>query len=160
MFASQIVFDSAATQVRAGEGVRSRALLRDDADVSGSIDKNSVACKQLIAFIETWAEGIEEFFKLGNEILREIADLPAHACVGGGETRAGQQLEKVIKFFALGKRVEEDRHCTEIESHRPETEQVRGDARGFAANGADCFSTRWNFPAHQFFYSERVSNII
>src|SRR5437870_340188 len=115
MFASQIVFDSAATQVRAGEGVRSRALLRDDADVSGSIDKNSVACKQLIAFIETWAEVTEEFFKLGNEILREIADLPAYACIGSGKTRAGEQLEKIIKFFALGECVEEDRHRAEIE---------------------------------------------
>ena len=40
MFAAQIVFDSAAAQVWAGNRIRDRALLRDDADVFCAIDKN------------------------------------------------------------------------------------------------------------------------
>ena len=110
MFAPQVVFDPAAAQIRTGEGVRDGALFRDDSDVFSPIYKNAVACEQFVAFIETWPEVIEEFFELRDEIFRQIADLPAHARVGGSETRASEQLEKVIEFFALSECVEEDCH--------------------------------------------------
>ena len=92
--------------------------------------------------------------------LGQIADLPAYAGVGRGEARAGEQLEKIVKFFALGERVEEDRHRAEIERHRAKSHQVRGNARGFTANGAYRFSARRDFPAHQFFHGERVSHVV
>ena len=152
MFAPQIMFDPASAQIRAGERISNRALLRDYADVFGSIDKNLVARQQSVALVQTRLEIVEEFLQLRGETLGQIANLSAHAGIGSGKTRACEQLEKVIKFFALGERVEEDRHRTEIERHRAKTHQVRGNARGFAANRADGFSSRWDFPAHQFFH--------
>src|SRR5438132_2741519 len=160
MFATQIDFKSASAQVRAGHGIDNRAILRDDANVFGTIDKNLVSGKQSVAFIETRTEVIEEFFQLRDEVLGQIADLPAYACVGSGKTRAGEQLEKVIKFFALGERVEEDRHRAEIERHRAKTHQVRRNTRRFTANGANRFSTRRDFPGHQFFHRQRVSHVV
>ena len=103
---------------------------------------------------------VEEFFELRDKAFRKIADLSAHAGVGGGEPRAGQKLEKVIEFFALGEGVEENGHRAEIERHRAEPEEMRGNARRFAANHANRFSARRNFPAHQFFNRERVGHII
>src|SRR5437867_10918839 len=140
MFAPQIMFDSTPPQVRAGNGISNRALLRDDANVPGAIHENFIARQQPVTFVQARLEIVEEFFQLRDELLRQIADLPAHARVGGSEPRAGEQLEKVIKFFALGKRIKENRHGTEIERHRAEAEQVRGDARSFAANGANGLS--------------------
>src|SRR5262249_48192875 len=55
---------------------------------------------------------------------------------------------------------EKDRHRAEIERHCAEPEEMRGDARCFAANRADRFSARWNVPAHQFFHCERVGYIV
>ena len=48
MFAAQIVLDAAAAQIRAGERVGDRALLRDDADVAGAIDEDAIARQQLV----------------------------------------------------------------------------------------------------------------
>ena len=62
-------------------------------------------------------------FELRDEAFRQIANLAADARVGSGETRAGQQLEKIIEFLALGEGVEKHRHRAEIERHRAEAEQ-------------------------------------
>ena len=97
---------------------------------------------------------------MGDKAFRKIADLSAYAGVGCGEPGARQEFEQVIKLFALGERVKEDRHRAEIERHRAEPEEMRGNARCFAANRADRFSARRNFPAHQFFDRERVGHII
>ena len=48
----QIVFDPAAAQVWPGKGIGNRAVLRNDADVPCSIDKNAITRKQFIAFVE------------------------------------------------------------------------------------------------------------
>ena len=92
--------------------------------------------------------------------LRQIADLAADAGVGSGEARAGEELEKIVEFFALGEGVEEHRHRAEIERHRAEPEQVRGDARRLAADDADGFAARRQFPAHQFLDGERVGDVV
>src|SRR4029077_20282486 len=49
MLAPQIVIDPATPQVRAGESVRNRALLRYHTDVFGSIDKNLVTGQYPVA---------------------------------------------------------------------------------------------------------------
>ena len=82
MFAAQIVLDSAAAQVRTGQRVRDRLLLRNDADVFCAIDKDLVSSQQPVAFVETRAEFVEEFFELRDKALRKIADLPAYSRVG------------------------------------------------------------------------------
>ena len=56
--------------------------------------------------------------ELRDERFRQIANLTADARVGSGEARAGQQLEEIIEFLALGEGVEKDRHRAEIERHR------------------------------------------
>ena len=76
-------------------------------------------------------EFVEKFFELRDESFRKIADLSADARVRSGEARAGQQFEKIVKFFALGERVEKNRHRAEIERHRAEPEQMRGDRATF-----------------------------
>ena len=124
MFASQIVFNPAASQIRPGKRVGNRAIFCDDTDVFRSIDKDAIAREQFIAFIEAWDKFVEELINLRNEILGKIANLSAHARVGSGETRASQQFEKIIKFFALGERVKEDRHGPQVESHCAETHQM------------------------------------
>ena len=78
---------------------------------------------------------------------RQIADLSAHARIGSREPRAGQELEKIVKFFALGERVEKNRHRAEIERHRAQAEQMRGDPRRFAADHANGFAARRQFPS-------------
>src|SRR5437762_14082851 len=50
--------------------------------------------------------------------------LSAHPRVRRGETRSSQQLEKVIKFLALGECVQKDRHRAQIEGHRADTKQM------------------------------------
>ena len=158
--APQIVFDSASSQVWTGNRVRDRALLRNDADVFCAIDKNLVPRQQPVAFVETRSKVVEKFFELGDKAFWEIADLSAHARVGCGEPGARQKLEQVIQFFTLSERVEKDRHSAEIERHRAQPEEMRGNARCFAANRADGFSARRNVPIHQFFHRERVRHII
>ena len=54
--------------------------------------------------------------------------LAADAGVAGGEARAGEQLEQVVDFFALGEGVEEDGHRADIHGESADAEQVRGDA--------------------------------
>src|SRR5205823_2058440 len=126
MFAPQIMFDPASAQIRPGERISNRALLRDYADVFGSIDKNLVARQQSVALVQTRLEIVEEFLQLRDETLGQIADLSAHARIGCGKTRAGKELEKIIEFLALSECVEEDCHCAEIERHRTNSHQVRG----------------------------------
>src|SRR6478609_1640759 len=146
MFAAQIVFDSGSPQVRTGNRIRERALLRDDADIFCAIDKNLVPGQQPVAFVETRAKVVEEFFELGDKAFWKIADLSAYAGVGCGEPGTGQKLEKVIQFFALGERVEKHRHRAQIERHRAEPEKMRRNTRCFAADRADRFSARGNVP--------------
>src|SRR5262249_17754582 len=108
MFAAQIVFDSTSAQVWPGNRVRDRALFRDDADVFCAIDKNLVPGQQPVAFIETRSKVIEELFELRDKGFRKVADLPTHSRVRRGESRASQEFEQIVKFFALGERVEEN----------------------------------------------------
>ena len=86
------MFDSAAAQVRAGERIGNGAIGWDHANVAGAIDKNAIAGEEVIAFIELGAKGLEKLFQLRDKIRGQIADLSAHACITGGETRAGEQL--------------------------------------------------------------------
>src|SRR5207248_11155462 len=51
-------------------------------------------------------------------------------------------------------------HGAEIERHRPQAHEVRGNAGKLAANDANRFPTRWNFPAHQFFHRQGIGNVI
>ena len=95
-----------------------------------------------------------------DERFRQIANLTADARVGSGETRAGQKLEEIIEFLALGEGVEKDRHRAEIERHRAQAEQMGRDARHFAADHADRLATRRQFPAHQFLDGERVGDVV
>ena len=138
MFPPQIVFDPASAQVWAGEGISNRALLRDDANVPGAIHENFVPGQQPVALVQARLEIVEEFFQLWNELLRQITDLPAHARVGSGKSRAGEQLEKIIKFFALGERVKENRHRPKIERHRAEPQQVRSKWCEWLFRAAEC----------------------
>ena len=124
MFAPQIVFDPAAPQIWPGKRVGNRAIFCNDADVLRSIDKDAIAREQFIAFIEARDKFVEKLPELRNEILGQIANLSAHARVGGGEARASQKLKKIIKFFALGEGVEEDRHCTQVEGHCTDAHQM------------------------------------
>src|SRR5215475_3632090 len=139
MFTAQIVFDSTSSQVWPGNRICYGALLGDDTNVFCAIDKNSVPGQQPVAFVETRTKVVEEFVELWDKAFCKIADLSADSRVRGGKPCAGQDFEEVIKFFALGERVEKDRHRTEIERHRPESQEVRGNTRRFAANRADCF---------------------
>ena len=118
----QIMFDPASTQIWTGKRVGNRPIFRDDADVSCSIDKNTITGKQFIAFVEARHKSVEKLFELRNEIFWEIANLSTDASIRGGEARSRQQLEKIVKFFALGEGVEEDRHCAEVEGHRADTQ--------------------------------------
>src|SRR4029077_2946645 len=102
MFPAQIVLDSTSPQVRSGNRIRDRALLRDDADVFCAIDKNLVPGQQPVAFVETRTKVVEKFFELGDKAFRKIADLSTHTGVGGGEPGARQEFEQVIELFALG----------------------------------------------------------
>src|SRR5256886_14504288 len=101
MFTSQIVFDSASAQIWTGKGVGNCAIFPDDADVSCSIDKNTIAGKQFIAFAEARHKSVEKLFELRNEIFWEIANLSTDASIRGGEARSRQQLEKIVQFFAF-----------------------------------------------------------
>ena len=89
MFPAQIVFDSTPPQVWPGNRVRDRAFLRDDADAFCAIHKNLVPGQQPVAFVETRAKVVEEFFELRDKRRRKIADLSAHPGVGCGEPGAG-----------------------------------------------------------------------
>ena len=160
VFAPQIVVDPASAQVGAGKGVRNRAHLRYHTDVLGPIDKNFVPGQQPVALVQARPEIVEEFFQLRNEALGQIADLSTHSSVRRGEAGAGEQLEQIIKFFALGKSVEKHGHRAEVERHGAKTHQMRGNPRCFAANRANRFSTRWNFPPHQFFNCQRVGHVV
>src|SRR4051812_11488634 len=124
MFAPQIMVDSAPAQVWAGDGIGDGALLGYDANVSGPIDKNAIAREKPVAFVKTRAEVIHKFVELRNETLRQITDLAAHTCIRRGESRACQKLKQIVKFFALGERVEENGHCAKVERHRPEAQQM------------------------------------
>src|SRR5262249_56172789 len=78
MFPSQIVFDSTAAQVRAGDRVGNGAIARDHANVAGTIDKNAIAGEEIIAFIELGAEGLEKLLQLPDKIPPHIPHLPPH----------------------------------------------------------------------------------
>ena len=54
--------------------------------------KMRLRVRRLIAFIELGTESLEKLFQLRDKIRGQIADLSAHACITGGETRAGEQL--------------------------------------------------------------------
>ena len=69
------------------------AIFRNHADVACAIDKDAIAREQPVHFIQLRNELIEKFFQLRNKGVRQIADLAADARVGGGEARAGEQLE-------------------------------------------------------------------
>src|SRR5206468_5556327 len=120
-----IMFDPAPAQIRPGERIGNRAILRNDADLPRSIDKNTIACEQFVAFIKARNKFIEKLFELRDEILGKIANLSADARVGGSKTRASQQFEKIIKFFALGESVEKNRHRAQVEGHCADTQQMR-----------------------------------
>src|SRR5207249_11822484 len=124
MSARQSASHHVAAQVWAGESIRNRVFLRYNADVFGSIDKNFVASQQSVALVQARPEIVEEFVRLGNEALGQIADLAADASVRGGKAGTGKQLEKIIKYFALGESVEKYRHRSEIERHRAKTHQM------------------------------------
>src|SRR4029078_611114 len=160
MFTPQIMLDSTSSQIWPGNRIRDRALLGDDADVFCAIDKNFVPGQQPVAFVETRTKVVEKFVELWDKAFWKIADLSAYSRVRGGKPCAGQEFEKVIKFFTLSERVEKDRHRTEIERHRAQPKQVRGNTRCFAANRADRFPARRNVPAHQFLNRGRVGPII
>ena len=83
------MFDTAPAQIRTGNGVSNRPLFRDDANVLCSINKDFVSGQQLVALVQAWLEIVEEFSQLRNEAIGQVADLPAHARVRGGEARAG-----------------------------------------------------------------------
>src|ERR1700745_3891305 len=136
MFATQIVLDPTSPQVWAGNRIRDRALLRDDADVFCAIDKNLVPRQPPVAFVETRAKVVEEFLQLGDKAFWKIADLSADAGVGRGEPGAGQKLEKVVEFFALRERLQKNR------------------------NRAERFYTEGTAPAPQTLHRDRVVHII
>src|SRR5215470_7210324 len=160
MFTAQIVFDSTSSQVWSRNRIRDCALLGNHSDVFCAIDKNLVPGQQPVAFVETRTKVVEKFIELWDKAFWKIADLPANSRVRGRKPRASQKFEEVIKLFTLSERVEKDRHRTEIERHRADSKEVRGNTRCFAANRADCFAARRNVPTHQFLNGERIGHII
>src|SRR5438045_3387577 len=123
MLASQIMLDAAAAQVRSGKRVGDRAIFRNHADVPGSIDKNTISRQQFVDLIKLGQKTIQKFLQLWDETLRQIARLSADACVGSGEARAGQELEKIVKSFRFVEGIDENRERAEMESQRAEPEQ-------------------------------------
>src|SRR5207302_4637222 len=63
-------------------------------------------------------------------------------------------------FFALLKGVKKHGHSAEIERHRAQAHEVRGNAGELAANDPNRFPARWNFPAHQFFHRQGVGDVV
>ena len=160
MFAAKIMLDAAGAQVWSGKRVSDRAIPRNHADLPRSIDENAISGEEFVDLIELRNETVEKLFELRDETFRQIADLTAHAGIGCGESRAGQEFEEIIKFLALGEGVEKHRHGAEIERHRAEPQKVRGDARRLAADDPNGFAARRQFPAHQLLNGEGVSDVV
>jgi len=98
------VVDPASAQVGAGRGVRNRAHLRYHTDVLGPIRQNFVSSQQPVALVQARPEIVEEFFNCGMKPSGRSRICPptrVYDCEAG----AGEQLEQIIKFFALGKSV-------------------------------------------------------
>src|SRR5437867_7269923 len=148
MFAPQIVFDAAGAQNWTRERVSYRAFLRHNADVFRSIDKDAVARQQFVHLVQSGAELIEKFVQHWLEFLRQITDLSANARVRSCEARATEQFAEIVNLFALREGIEKNRHCAKIERHRAKSHQMRRDSGKLAADNANRFSARRNFPTH------------
>ncbi len=160
MLAAKIVLDAAAAQVWPGERVSDRAFAGNHADVPRSVDEDPIPRQQFVDLIQLRNETIEELFELRDESGGQIANLAADAGVGRGESGAGQELEKIIEFFALGEGVEKDRHGAEIQRHRAEPQEMRRDARRFAADHPNRFAAGRQFPTHQLLNREGVGDVV
>src|SRR5262249_2859074 len=117
MFAPKIVLHTAAAQIWSRERIGDGARFRNDANVTGPIDKDLVAGQQAIDFIQLRNEPVEKGFQLWDESRRQVADLSADARIGSGKSRAGQQFKQVIEFLPFGEGVEEHSHGPEVECH-------------------------------------------
>src|SRR5262249_35839683 len=124
MFPPQIVLNPAAAEVWSGKGVGDRALFGDDANVFGSIDKDTIAREQFVHLIQRWPELIEKIAQHRNEFLRQIANLSADTGVGSCEPCAAEQLAQVVNFFPLGKGIKKNGHRPENERHRADSHQM------------------------------------
>src|SRR5207247_91703 len=110
MLAAKIVFNPAAAQVWPGKRVSDCAIAGNHADVPRSVHEDAIPGEQFVDLIELRNETIEKLFELRDETFRQIADLTAHASIGRGEARSGEELKKIIKFFALGEGVKKHSH--------------------------------------------------
>ena len=134
---AKVVLHAAPAQIRASQAEIDRLLPADHADVAGAIHKNLVPCEQLVRLADGHADFLGELGQFLRPAIRQITRQPADARVGRRETRAGQRLNQVVDFFALGKRVQEHRHRADIHGKRPDAEKMRRDAGQFAADHAD-----------------------
>src|SRR3954454_22041744 len=99
MFATQIVFNAAAAQVRSRDRVGDRTLFRNHTDVACAIDEDPVPRQQSIAFIKRRREAVDELLELWEERLRKIANLAADTGVARGEARAGDNFAHVVDLL-------------------------------------------------------------
>ncbi len=116
--------------------------------------------QQLVELVDLALELLDEALALVGPAGRQVADLAADAGVAGGEARAGQRLDQVVDFFALGEDVEEDGHRAGVHGQRAHAEQVRRDAGQLAADDADDLAARRDGPAHELFDRERVGDVV
>ena len=157
---AHVVGDAAAADVRAGEAEVDRVFLGDDADALVAVDEDLVAREQRVELVDLALELLGEGLALVGPAGRQIADLAADARVAGGEARAGERLDQVVDFLALGEGVEEERHRAGVHRQRAHAEQVRGDARQLAAQHADDLAARRDGPAHELLDRERVGDVV
>ena len=78
-----------------------------------------------VDLIELRNEIVHELLELRDESSGKITDLSTNARIRGGKARAGQQLEEIVDFLALGEGIEKNGHRAEIERHRAQAEEVR-----------------------------------
>ena len=114
VFLAKVVVHPAAPEVRAREAKGDGVLLRNHADFLATIDENAVASDEVVHILEGLREGLEEILEHGDERRGQVAGLAAHAGVARGETGAGELLDQVVDFLALGEGVEKHGGRAEI----------------------------------------------
>ena len=157
---AHVVIDTGATEIGTAQAPGDGVFLRDDPDVACAVEEDLVPGKKGINLVETDEEFVAELQQLLGETLGKIANLASNAGVARRETRPGEKLAKIVDRLALGEGVEEDGHRADVHGVGTEAEEVGRDARHLAADRADRLAARREFPAHQLFHREGVSDVV
>ena len=119
-----------------------------------------LAAEHVFVRPEGRSQEVLERFLRRRKMDRQIAVHTTWAIVRGMHARTRNRLIAVQQIFALTEAIQEDRHCTDVETMRSEPHQVIQDTRDLIEHDADVLRTDRHLNTEQFLDRKHIGVLV